>query len=101
MSEFKVKDTFEISVGGQRVKVDYDGISYGNIVIHFSFHGRDISSTGYRSHFLFTEDFISMKYSDYKICAQDIAENLYKDTKTEIIKKGVLIEQLELFKVEN
>jgi hypothetical protein len=101
MSEFKIKDTFEISVGGQTVKVEYDGISYGNIVIHFSFHGKNISSTGYRSHFLFTEDFISMKYSDYKICAQDIAEKLYKDTKTERMKEGIIIEQLELFRVEN
>jgi hypothetical protein len=42
-----------------------------------------------------------MKYSDYKICAQDIAENLYKDTKTERTKEGVIIEQLELFRVEN
>jgi len=65
MSEFKIKDTFEIQVGGKTVKVEYDGVSYGNIVIHFSFHGKNISSTGYRSHFLFTEDFISMKYSNY------------------------------------
>ena len=101
MSEFRVKDTFEIIIGGQRVKVEYDGISYGNIVIHFSFHGKNISSTGYRSHFLFTEEFISMKYSDYKICAQDIADKLYEDEKTEMSKKGVIIEQLELFRVEN
>ena len=97
MSEFKIKDTFEISVGGQTVKVEYDGISYGNIVIHFSFHGKNISSTGYRSHFLFTEDFISMKYSDYKICAQDIAETLYKELKAEMKSNGIILEQLKLF----
>ena len=66
-------------------------------MIHFSFHGKNISSTGYRSHFLFTEDFISMKYSDYKICAQDIADHLYKDQKAEMEKNGVIMEQLELF----
>ena len=97
MSEFKIKDTFEIQVGGKAVKVEYDGVSYGNIVIHFSFHGKNISSTGYRSHFLFTEDFISMKYSDYKICAQDIADKLYEDEKKEKIKDGVIMEQLKLF----
>ena len=98
MSEFRVKDTFEIKVGGQAVKVEYDGVSYGNIVIHFSFHGRNISSTGYKSYFLFDEDFISMKYTDYKICAQDIADKLYEDEKKERIKEGVIIEQLELFR---
>src|ERR1035437_2778366 len=99
MSEFKIKDTFEIQVGGKAVKVEYDGVSYGNIVIHFSFHGKNISSTGYRSHFLFTEDFISMKYSDYKICAQDIADQLCKEQKAEMDQKGINMEQLELFNI--
>ena len=97
MSEFKTKDTFEIKVGGQTVKVEYDGISYGNIVIHFSFYGKNISGTGYRSYFLFAEDFISMKYTDYKSCAQDIAAKLYEDIKKEMSKNGVIMEQLELF----
>ena len=96
MSDFKIKDTFEIIVGGQTVKVEYDGISYG-IVIHFAFHGENISSTGYRSYFLSTEDFVSMKYPDYKICAQDIADNLYEDEKKESIKDGIILEQLKLF----
>jgi hypothetical protein len=96
MSAFKVKDTFEIIVGGQKVKVEYDGISYG-IVLHFGFHGATISSTGYKSYFLFIEDYVSMKYTDYKICAQDIAETLYKEVKAEMSDKGVIIEQLTLF----
>jgi len=54
MSEFKKKDNFKILVGGQAVKVEYDGISYG-IVIHFSFYGNCISRTGYRSYFVNTE----------------------------------------------
>ena len=97
MSEFRVKDTFEIKVGGQAVKVEYDGVSYGNIVIHFSFHGRNISGTGYKSYFLFNEDFVPMKYSDYKICAQDIAETLYKELKAEMKSNGIIMEQLTLF----
>ena len=96
MSEFKKKDNFEIIVGGQAVKVEYDEISYG-IVIHFSFYGKNISRTGYRSYFLSTEDFVSMKYTDYKICAQDIADKLYEDFKKERIKNGIITEQLELF----
>ena len=95
-SEFRVKETFEISVGGQAVKVEYNGIFYG-IVLHFAFHGKTISSTGYRSHFMFVEDYIWMKYTDYKICAKDIANNLYEEQKKERIKDGVIIEQLKLF----
>jgi hypothetical protein len=96
MNEFKKKDNFEIIVGRQSVKVEYDGISYG-IIIHFSFHGKNISSTGYRSYFLSAEDFVLMKYTDYKICAQDIADNLYEDENKERSKNGVIIEQLKLF----
>ena len=95
-SEFRVKEAFEISVGGQTVKVEYDGIFYG-IVIHFSFYGNSISSTGYRSYFLFTEDYISMGYTDYKICAKEIAEKLYKDLKEEMKRNGDNMEQLSLF----
>jgi len=93
---FKVRGTFEINVGGQKVKVDYDGISYG-IVLHFGFHGSTISSTGYRSYFLPVEDFEYMKYTDYKICAQDIAETLYKELKAEMKSNGIIMEQLTLF----
>ena len=96
VSGFKVKDTFEISIGGQTVKVEYDGISYG-IVIHFGFHGKNISSTGYRSYFLPIEDYEYMKYTDYKICAQDIAETLYKELKAEMKSNGIIMEQLTLF----
>ena len=95
-SEFRVKETFEISVGGQTVKVEYNGISYG-IVLHFAFYGKTISSTGYRSYFLFVEDYISMGYTDYKICAKEIAEKLCKDLKKEMTKSGEDIEQLSLF----
>ena len=94
--EFRVKGTFEINVGGQKVKVEYDGISYG-IVLHFGFHGKNISSTGYRSYFLPIEDYEFMKYTDYKICAQDIAETLYKELKAEMKSNGVIMEQLTLF----
>jgi hypothetical protein len=38
-----------------------------------------------------------MKYTDYKICAQDIAAKLYEDIKKEMSKNGVIMEQLELF----
>ena len=93
---FKVKDTFEISVGGQTVKVEYDGISYG-IGIHFSFYGNCISSTGYRSYFADKEEYISMGYTDYKICADNIAEFLYKERREEMRKKGEVMEQLTLF----
>ena len=96
MSDFKIKDIFEIKVGGQKVKVEYDGISYG-IVLHFGFHGKNISSTGYRSYFLPVEDFEYLKYTDYKIVAQDIADHLYKEQKVEMEKSGVIMEQLELF----
>ena len=96
MSDFKIKDIFEIKVGGQKVKVEYDGISYG-IVLHFGFHGKNISSTGYRSYFLPVEDFEYLKYTDYKTCAQDIADHLYKEQKAEMEKSGVIMEQLELF----
>jgi hypothetical protein len=96
VSGFRVKDTFEISVNGQKVKVEYDGISYG-IVLHFGFNGATISSTGYRSYFLPIEDYEYMKYTDYKICAQDIAETLYKELKAEMKSNGIIMEQLTLF----
>jgi hypothetical protein len=96
MSEFKKKDNFEIIVGRQSVKVEYDGISYG-IVIHFSFYGNCISSTGYKGYFVNTEEYISTGYTDYKLCAQDIAEFLYKDRQEEMRKNGVIIEQLKFF----
>ena len=94
--EFRVKGTFEIIVGGQKVKVEYDGVSYG-IVIHFGFHGKNISNTGYRSYFLPIEDYEYMKYTDYQICAQDIAETLYKELKKEMSDNGIIMEQLTLF----
>jgi hypothetical protein len=94
--EFRLKGIFEISVGGQKVKVEYDGISYG-IVLHFGLHGATISSTGYRSYFLPIEDYEYMKYTDYKICAQDIAETLYKELKAEMKSNGIIMEQLTLF----
>ena len=96
MSDFKIKDTFEIIVRGQTVKVEYDGITYG-IVIHFSFYGNCISSSGYRSYFVQTVEYIREGYTDYKLCAQDIAEFLYKDRQEEIRKDGVIREQLSLF----
>ena len=96
VSGFRVKDTFEISVGGQTVKVEYDGISYG-IGIHFSFYGNCISSTGYRSYFADKEEYISMGYTDYKICADNIAGFLYKERREEMRKKGEVMEQLTLF----
>ncbi len=96
MSDFKIKDTFEILVGGQAVKVEFDGISYG-IVIHFSFYGNCVSNTGYRSYFVNTEEYISMGYTDHKLCAQDIAEFLYKDRQDEMRKNGEVMEQLSLF----
>lgn len=94
--EFRVKGTFEINVGCQTVKVEYDGISYG-IVLHFGFHGATISSTGYRSYFLPVEDYEYMKYTDYKMCAHDIAETLYKELKAEMKSNGIIMEQLKLF----
>lgn len=96
-NEFRLKDTFEINVGGQTIKVEYNGMSYG-IALHFAFHGKNISSTGYRSHFMFVEEYLLRKYTDYKVCAQDIASALYEDLKKDRIKEGIIIEQLELFK---
>lgn len=96
MSVYNVKDTFEINVGGQAVKVEYDGVFYG-IVLHFSFYGKNISSSGFRSYFLFVETYISLGYSDYKICARDIADSLYAEERKRLSKNGVIIEQLELF----
>jgi len=96
MSDFKIKNVFEILVGGQTVKVEYDGISYG-IVIHFSFYGNCISSSGYRSYFVQTEEYIREGYTDYKLCAQDIAEFLYKERQEEMRKNGESMEQLSLF----
>lgn len=98
MSEFKTESSFDIKVAGQNVQVEYDGISYG-IVIHFSFYGKNISRTGYKSYFLFTEDYLSMGYTDYMVCARDIAEKLYKEEKEEMSKNGVIMEQLELFNI--
>src|ERR1035438_9099133 len=91
---FKVKDTFEIKVRGQTVKVEYDGDYVKNYIIHFSFYGRCISSTGYKSYFVHQEEFISKGYTDYKLCAEDIAEFLYKDRQEEMRRSGEIMEHL-------
>lgn len=96
-SEYRGKGTFEINVGGQTVKVEYNGVTYG-IVLHFAFYGKNISSTGYRSHFMFVEEYLLLKYTNYRKCAQDIANALYEDLKKERIKDGIIVEQLDLFK---
>ena len=94
---FKVKDTFEISIGGQTLKVEYDGDYVKNFLIHYSFYGRCISSTGYKSYFVHQEEFISMGYTDYILCAEDIAEFLYKDRQEGMRRNGEIMEQLTLF----
>ena len=99
MSEFKIKDAFEIQVGGKTVKVEYDGAYIKDFLLHFSFYGNCISSTGYKSYFVYQEEYISMGYTDYKILAEDIAEVLYKDRQEEMRKNGVITDQLELFNI--
>jgi hypothetical protein len=78
---YRVKDEFSFKIEGEEIRVEFNGESYGNYVLHFSFYSKVISTTGYKSHFMFVEEYNYEGYTDYKICAHDIAKHYYKELK--------------------
>lgn len=94
---FKTKDEFIFKLDNEEIRVEFDGNWLSNYMMHFSFYGKAVSETGYRSHFLLVEDFKELGYTDYKVCARDIAVSLYKELKNKLPRLFENRKQLKLF----
>ena len=92
-----MKDEFTFLLEGEQVRVEYDGNWLSKYMMHFSFYGKLVSQTGYRSYFLLVEDYKEMCYTCYKLCAKDIAVTLYNELRKSHPEIFEQKDQLKLF----
>ncbi|PIQ15276.1 MAG: hypothetical protein COW67_09255 [Flavobacteriales bacterium CG18_big_fil_WC_8_21_14_2_50_32_9] len=87
--------TFKIVLDNKEVvKVEFK--PYNGLVAHFSFYGC-ISSTGYKSHFVYIMDKIWKMYDDVQLLAKDIAQELYNKDGYKYLQFIQQKQQLSLF----
>lgn len=92
-----MKDEFVFQLEGEQVRVEYDRNWLPNYMIHFSFYGKYTSETGYRSYFITVEDYKDLCYTDFKVCARDIAVQLFNELKIKMPELFERKNQLKLF----
>ena len=75
MENLKIKDEFELPVNGQRVKVQFDGVTLYPQFLKFSFFSNAFGRSGKKTVKLLVKKFNESAFQDYIECAYVLAKS--------------------------